>query len=77
MQIHLFNQKNMSTSVKPIERIVSNLAEYFLTPPATSVDVKRLFSTAGDIVTKERNILLPENASMILFLRETLPFNQF
>ena len=36
-------QKNMTTSVKPIERIDSSLAEYFLLLSATSVVVERLF----------------------------------
>ena len=35
--------------------------------------VERLFSTAGDIVTNERNQLKPENAEKLLFLRENLP----
>ena len=36
-------------------------------------DVERLFSTAGDIITNERNRLLPKNAAKVLFLRENLP----
>ena len=44
-----------------------------LSPPATSVDVERLFSTAGDIRTQERNRLSPENTGQILFLKENLP----
>ena len=60
--------KKMSSSMKPVERAAANLAEYYLTPPATSVDVERLFSTAGDILSNERNKLKPENASKILFL---------
>ena len=30
-------------------------------------------STAGDVVTKERNRLNPENAEKLLFCRENLP----
>ena len=63
----------MSKSAKPIEKAAAKLAEYYLTPPATSVDVERLFSTAGDVLTDERNRLKPENASKILFLKENLP----
>ena len=69
--------KSMSESTKPIERVAAKLAAYYLTPPPTSVDVERLFSTAGDIITNERNRLLPENASKILFLRENLPHVNF
>ena len=65
--------KKMSKSTKPIERKAAKLAEYYLTPPPSSVDVERLFSTAGDIITNERNRLLPDNAAKLLFLRENLP----
>jgi len=65
--------KNMSKSTKPIERVAAKLAEYYLTPPPSSVDVERLFSTAGDILSVERNRLLPDNAAKLLFLRENLP----
>ena len=53
--------------------MASKVAELYLSPPATSVDVERLFSTAGDIRTQERNSLLPENAAKLLFLKENLP----
>ena len=69
--------KTMSQSTKPVERAAAKLAEFYLTPPPSSVDVERLFSTAGDIITNERNRLLPENAAMILFLRENLPVVNF
>ena len=36
-------------------------------------DVERLFSTAKDIRSTERNRLLPATAEMILFCRENLP----
>ena len=65
--------KGMSQSTKRIEKAAAKLAEYYLTPPPSSVDVERLFSTAGDIITNERNRLLPENAAKVLFLRENLP----
>ena len=60
-----------------MERLASKLAEYYLTPPATSVDVECLFSTAGDILTQERNKLNPQNAAKILFLRENLKLVNF
>ena len=65
--------KTKASSMKPIEKVASKLAEYYLSPPATSVDVERQCSTAGDIRTQERNRLLPENAGKILFLKENLP----
>ena len=65
--------KGMSQSTKRIERAAAKLAEYYLTSPPSSVDVERLFSTAGDIITNERNRLLPENAAKVLFLKENLP----
>ena len=60
-----------------IERLASKLAAHYLTPPATSVDVERLFSTAGDILTPERNRLCPETAEKVLFFRENLPIVGF
>ena len=65
--------KSKASSIKSIDKMAAKLAEIYLTPPATSVDVERLFSTAGDIRTQERNRLLPENAGQILFLKENLP----
>ena len=69
----------MSSSMKPVERAAANLSEYYLTLPATSVDVERLFSIAGDIhiLSNERNKLKPENALKILFLKENLPIVKF
>ena len=55
--------------------MLSNIAESYLTPYPTTTDVERLFSTAGDIITNERNKLNPANAEKILFLRENLPKN--
>ena len=56
---------------------VKILVTDYLTPPATYLDVVRLFSTAGDIPSNERNKLKPENASKILFLKENLPIVKF
>ena len=52
-------------------------AKYYLTPSSTTVSVERLFSTAGDISTNDRNRLKPENAGKLLFLLENLPKIQF
>ena len=48
------------------------LAKKYLTPPPTSTDVERLFSVAGNILTEERNRLLPENVDRLLFLKENI-----
>ncbi|XP_065658592.1 zinc finger BED domain-containing protein 4-like [Hydra vulgaris] len=63
-------EKNSSGRVK---LALAKIAKKFLTPPPTSTDVERLFSTAGDILTNERNRLLPENLEKLLFCRENLP----
>ena len=56
-------------------------AEKFLTPeniiPVASTVDERMFSTGGDIITKERNRLKPENARKILFCREGAPVLNF
>ena len=46
---------------------MSELAEQYLCPASATVIVERLFSTAGGIVTNERNQLKPENAEKLLF----------
>ena len=69
--------KKKSESHNDIDKNLAKVAIQYLTPPPTSVSVERLFSTAGDIVTAERNRLNPENAEKILFLRENLPILKF
>ena len=51
---------------------MSVLAEQYLCPASTTVVVERLFSTAEDIVTNEKNQLNSENAEKLLILRENL-----
>ena len=69
--------RHKSLSLKPIDRDIAKLAQFYLTPPPTSVDVERLFSTAGDILTNERSTLNPENAEKILFCRENFKHVDF
>ena len=69
--------KHKSLSLKPIDKEMAKLAQFYLTPPPTSVDVERLFSTAGDILTNERSTLNPENAEKILFCRENFKHVNF
>ena len=42
----------------------------YLTPPATSTAVERLFSAAGMIMEAKRNKLAPKYVDKLLFLRE-------
>ena len=48
------------------------LVKQFLCIPATSTPSERSFSIAGNISTKNRNRLLPENVNMLYFLRNNL-----
>ena len=48
------------------------LALHYLTPPASSVDIERLFSTAADITTNDRNRINPEKAEKALFCHKNL-----
>jgi len=49
---------------------VATLAQQLLCIPATSVPSERLFSKAGDVITKKRNSLDPLKAKKIIFLME-------
>ena len=60
-----------------MKKALADCAVKYLTPTVSTVNVERLFSTAGDIVTDERNRLKTENASKILLTRESLPIINF
>jgi hypothetical protein len=49
---------------------IVKLAKKLLCIPATSAPAKRLFSHAGLGIAKARAALLPENASVIVFLHD-------
>ena len=52
-----------------------NLSQYstkFLCIPATSVPSERLFSKAGELVSKKRSSLKPSNINMLLFLNKNI-----
>lgn len=49
--------------------ILSVLARRFLAIPATSASVERLFSIAGNILTKSRNRLYPKTAKQLILLK--------
>ena len=41
----------------------------YLAPPPTSVSSERLFSVAGDIISKHRTRLNPDNAEKLIFMK--------
>ena len=59
----------------PIDIKMCELALHYLTPPASSVDIERLFSTAADITTNDRNRINPEKAEKVLFCHEKHQIN--
>ena len=69
--------KEWAESGNPLKKAFSDLAIEVLTPPATSVDVERLFSTAGDIVPPDANRTAPERLEKRLFCHNNLPMVNF
>ena len=65
--------KEWSMSGNPLKKKFSDFAVEKLTPPATSVEAERFFSTAGDVVPKEANRTNPENLEKKLFCHNNLP----
>ena len=51
-----------------IYTFLSTVVKRLLCIPATSVPSDRVFSTAGDVVTAQRDSLRPENVDMLVFL---------
>ena len=49
------------------------MATKFLSIPPFSASSERLFSSAGDIISKERNRLGIEKAEKLLFVKKNLP----
>ena len=49
-----------------------HVAKFFLTPPCSTVDVERLFATAGQIYTPERMSLLAPKVEKSLFLNQNM-----
>jgi hypothetical protein len=54
-------------------KVLSILAQQFLSMQASSVAAERLFSDAGNVVTKKRTSLLPVTIENTLFLRRFVP----
>ena len=50
--------------------ILSKLAKKYLAIPATSVPSERIFSLAGNLVTKKRALLSPETVNILIFLNK-------
>ena len=53
------------------------LAKQYLVLQATSVASERVFSTAGDIVSAERNCLQPEQVDALIFLKKNAFWSKF
>jgi hypothetical protein len=62
-----FRKEYEKNSTSEIKLALARIAKKFLTPPPTSTEVERLFSTAGDVLSNQRNRLLPENLEKMLF----------
>ena len=50
------------------------LVKHYLCVPASSTPSERAFSTAGNIVTKNRNRLLPANVNILTFLKNNFHY---
>ncbi|KAF0691848.1 zinc finger BED domain-containing protein 1-like, partial [Aphis craccivora] len=51
---------------------LSNIALKYCIIPATSVPSERIFSKAGQILSAQRNRLLPKNVDMLIFLNKNM-----
>jgi len=55
--------------------VVSQMAKKYLSVIATSVPCERLFSEAGQVISKRRNRLSPNRVNQLLFLNSYLQEN--
>ena len=61
----------------PIKEAFLSVIKRFLTPPATSTRVERLFSSAGLLLDEKRARLDPKRVNRILFCRENMLLMNF
>ena len=54
------------------QQAFAKVAKFFLTPPCSTVDVERLFATAGQIYTPGRMSLLAPKVEKSLFLNQNM-----
>ena len=59
------------------QQAFAKVAKFFLTPPCSTVDVERLFATAGQIYTPERMSLLAPKVEKTLFLNQNMKEVEF
>ena len=52
--------------------LTSQLVKKYWSLPATSLRSEEAFSTAGNVLTKKRNRLLPENVDKLVFLHDNM-----
>ena len=52
--------------------LLSKIARQYICAPPTTVASERLFSGAGDVYDDKRNRLAPDNAEMLLFIKNNL-----
>ena len=64
--------KEMSKSNDSIERALSECARKWLTPPASTISVERLFSVGAGVCPDKRKSLTPLNISLLMFSREAM-----
>ena len=57
-------------TMEPVFPLLSRLAKKYLCIPASSVPAERIFSTAGNLVNRNRASLSAENIDMLLFLNK-------
>lgn len=53
--------------------LLRELARKYLSVPATSVPSERVFSKAGELISKKRSRLHPKQVQMTLFLNSNMP----